>query len=397
MSDLRRTDRRPVLLVLSERLPVPPWDGGRLRFRGILNGLTESWRVRLAAFADGREGPGEVARWHKRCDEIVLVPAPRRPALRALRQLLAPEPLNVSAYASAELAVVSRRMAVGAGAAWVSRLRMCPFVPAGIGAVAVDFTDALSRYAQSLVESPSVLHRWYGRLDAGRLLRFEASAARAATISFCASPVDADFLSRTSGTAVEVLPNAVPRADVRAVRGRPRGVRILYVGSFRYAPNRWAGDWLARKVWPWVRRLDPDATLTVATSGGDARRFVEAGARVVFGARNLEPLYAMASAAAVPGEMRGGTRLKLLEAVAFGVPVVATPAGAEGLPFRPGRELLVEKDAEPFARALVEASVPARSRSLAVAARSTLLRTLTWEHVLPPAFARFRRAMALRA
>lgn len=383
------------VLALSECLPVAPWDGGRVRFRAVLEALARRWKVRLVSFVDGNESSENIAELRTLCESVEVVPRPADLRRRIAGGLFSTLPLNVAAYSGSELGERARTAGAGADAVWVNRVRMWPYVPPGIRPVAMDFTDSLARFTDSLLEAPSFAHRWYGRIDHPRLARYETEVARTCDLAFCASPVDAEWLSTRSGRAVQTLPNAVSRADVGTVRQRACGVSVLFVGSMRYAPNAWACRWFCEWVWPRVRLAAPGATLTVAGSGRALYAPLMVGARVVVGQPDLRTLYREASVVVVPGFVRGGTRFKLLEAVANGVPVVTTTASAEGLPFRDGKDLLVRSDPDSFARAAIEASDARRGAALARSARAVLLRELTWERALPRALGSLEKAMRL--
>jgi glycosyltransferase involved in cell wall biosynthesis len=126
--------------------------------------------------------------------------------------------------------------------------------------------------------------------------------------------------------------------------------RILFVGSMSYHANIRAAVDFTRTVWPGIRERFPKWRLTLA--GSDPAPAVralgdEANVEVTGTVADIRPYYAEAIAAIVPMRTGGGTRLKILEAMAAGVPVVSTPLGAEGLAVSPGVDILIaEKDGD---------------------------------------------------
>ena len=114
-----------------------------------------------------------------------------------------------------------------------------------------------------------------------------------------------------------------------------RGATLMFVASFGYMPNVDAAVWFVRAVWPALRARLPRAKLWLV--GRDPPASIIAlrhrpGVTVTGGVPDLAPLYARASLALVPLRAGGGTRIKLLEALGQGVPVVATRIGAAGIP-----------------------------------------------------------------
>jgi len=395
---------RPRLLVLSECLPLPAHDGGRVRFWNILRALASRVDVHLLSFAPAENPPAvsDLQALRQCCVRVDFVPiSGARMRWNVVAALFSPRPLNVAAYRSPAMLAAATVAIATCDAVWVNRLRMLPYARPAKVPVALDLTDSMARFTMSLRKAGSGFARGaYAVVDGPRLFRAESTAVRAATLSFAASPVDAEYLSAASGKRVSVLPNAVSRDSVRrlrpAKRREGRAPSVLFVGSMSYLPNRMAARWLAREVWPRVLALHPTAELVVAGSGQGDWKVAAAGARLEMDRPELAPLYQVASVCAVPGRTRGGTRFKLLEAVAAGVPVVATPEGAEGLPFVGGRDLLIASEPGEFAARIVEASDPRVGSRLAESAQRVLVRELTWEKVLPPVVRRVEE-MAERA
>jgi glycosyltransferase involved in cell wall biosynthesis len=130
-----------------------------------------------------------------------------------------------------------------------------------------------------------------------------------------------------------VVPNAVANHEMRA--RRDDGATLIFVASFGYIPNVDAAVWFVREVWPGLRARLPRVKLWLV--GRDPPASIVAlrhypGVTVTGSVPDLAPLYARASLALVPLRAGGGTRIKLLEALGQGVPVIATPIGAAGIP-----------------------------------------------------------------
>jgi len=174
---------------------------------------------------------------------------------------------------------------------------------------------------------------------------------------FISGPADRHRLARRHpGLNPIVIANPAP--DTAPLPRRDDGHTVLFVGSFGYLPNRDGISWFIDAVWPLVHAARPAARLRIV--GRDLPDSVKGSG----GQRNIEPVgavddlapdYASASIAIAPLRAGGGTRIKLIEAAAFGVPIVSTRLAARGLSFGTAESLWLADTAEAFAAAMVDA------------------------------------------
>ena len=153
----------------------------------------------------------------------------------------------------------------------------------------------------------------------------------------------------------DVLPNVYPAMSFPAKREH-NPFRFLFVGQLGYVPNADAVRWFVEEVWPRVRkRTDREVALDVVGAGASRtlawRLKSTSGVRFWARVETLDRIYSEAGAVIVPLRTGGGTRIKVLEAFARGVPVIATAVGAEGLDVTNGRDLLIADTDEDFADA----------------------------------------------
>jgi glycosyltransferase involved in cell wall biosynthesis len=159
---------------------------------------------------------------------------------------------------------------------------------------------------------------------------------------------------------VRYVPNVVDVAAIDADahrRGRPAAGaarRILMVGDFTYPPNRGGRELLVGSVLPRVWRTLPDVRLTIAGRGMDAWQAPDARIEVAGFVDSLAALYAQADCVVVPLIEGAGTPVKFIEALAYGVPVVATPKAARGLDVVAGVHYREGEDVETLAQGIVE-------------------------------------------
>jgi glycosyltransferase involved in cell wall biosynthesis len=189
------------------------------------------------------------------------------------------------------------------------------------------------------------------RWDAHRWDRVQLDAMRRARVAVVASEADQQRLGMGD---IAVVPNTYPVPQVQA--GKPAVAAppvISFVGLLTYPPNADAVRHLAREIVPRVRAVDPSVRFrAVGRHDGILPRECPS---VSFAGEvdDIEPELGGTDAVAVPVRVGSGTRVKILEAFAHGVPVVSTRVGAEGLAVRDGAHLLLADDPDAFAAACV--------------------------------------------
>ena len=205
--------------------------------------------------------------------------------------------------------------------------------------------------------------------------RRESEALRAVDRVWTLTREDADALAASSGVPrdrFDVMPFGIdlavlspaPRAAAGTAPDRPPAPRpaeapptVLFFGSFVADFNRDALDWLLDAIWPALRRRMPEARLRVAGSGLDEARQArvrQAGAEYRGAVDDVAALYAAADVVLIPLRFGGGLRIRLLEALACGRAIVATPVGIGGIEGRPGTHFAVADDPEGLAQAVAE-------------------------------------------
>jgi glycosyltransferase involved in cell wall biosynthesis len=239
---------------------------------------------------------------------------------------------------------------------------------------------------RTAAEQTSTWKRLYLRRESRLLARSERRAADLAAGLFAVSEDDASYFRQLRARSTYVVPNGV---DCAAYESLPAARRLapptlLYVGCMSWGPNVAAAEFLATRVLPRVREAVPGAGLAVV--GRDPTAAVRAlgrlpGVEVTGAVPDVLPYLRAASALAVPLEAGGGTRLKILEAFAAGLPVVSTPVGCEGLGVAAGEHLVVA-DRDHFVTALVELlKDPAAGERLASRARRLARGRFDWAAV----------------
>jgi glycosyltransferase involved in cell wall biosynthesis len=217
------------------------------------------------------------------------------------------------------------------------------------------------------LESRSARHLAGLLLAQGDVERAELEESRAVTLAtaersaltrcrrvFVASPHDIAALQGLGPAEVDVLPNVVGLPDALPPAAGPPW-RILFVGTLGYEPNVEGLLWFATSVWPELRRAASDKTVIDIVGAGwlpGVQRLRRIDGIHVHGASpDVRPWYAGAHVAIVPIHAGGGTRIKALEAFAYGRPVVGTSFGLGGLDVEPDIHALIADEPGEFAAA----------------------------------------------
>lgn len=377
---------RPDVLVVSSELPWPLNTGGHLRTFHLLCALAARCRVRLVTVVERADDPGlAVLEGHG----ITVIPAvcgPRnqvREGLRAVRAALRREPyVMFHRHNRSPLRDALRRALAQRSPALVYLDHLDPLAfHASLPRVPLvaDLHNVYSTLAARVADEHSGPLRLYLQREAALLAAMERRVATAANLLFTVSSQEKAVFEGLGARDVRLVPNGVDcAAFARFDTGRTHADPVvLYLGALSWQPNAAAAAFLARHVIARLRTKYPTARLRIVgrQPGPEVRGLAALpGVEVHADVPEIGPYLAGASVLAVPLDSGGGTRLKILDAFAAGLPVVSTAVGAEGIDARHGEHLLLaERDA--FADTLGEALAdPARATRLATAAR-TLVRT----------------------
>lgn len=374
------------VLVILPSLPFPPDDGGKLRSAHLVRHLAAEHDVALVCFGSGEQRP-QHNREHagaglQRLDVVPLpVPASR------VTTLLSPAPSEVETFKSEAMAdLVATLVAefspdvVLAGdpaltqyvTPYGGRIRVLDY--------ACEFTLQFRRLQTISRGSQRVL--WL--LRRLKMVRYMRHAADHYDLCVVNSDQDRQALLASSPgwRKVAVVPNGLDLAGYPLNMAAPEPNTLVFPGAVSYPPNRDAVAYYVDAIHPRVRAQVPEARLLItgAVPEGTAAPRV-AGVEYTGYVPDVRRPIAEAWACLVP--MRagcGGPRLKVLEALALGTPVVSTSIGAEGLDGTPGRDILIADDPAGFAADTVAVlrSRDLRNR-LAAAGRQLVVEQYNWE------------------
>ncbi|HLU40091.1 MAG TPA: TIGR03087 family PEP-CTERM/XrtA system glycosyltransferase [Planctomycetota bacterium] len=383
------------VLFLAQRVPYPPDRGDRITTHHFLRHLlARGARVRVGCFAEDAVDL-DAAAVLRRDVEAVCAPRVSRRVRRftSLRGLLRGQPLTLPFFAhrglARTLAEWTRRDPPDL--VWVYSSGMAQFAlalpPAPVRLMQFAELDS-DKWRQFAERSRGIARAIYAR-EARLLLEFERTVARAFTISTVVSEVERDlFRAHIPDVDPLVLPNGV---DVDRFRpgddARREPHAAIFTGVMDYEPNVDGITWFVVHAWPKVRARVPDARLFVVGSRPVAAvRALHGkdGVEVTGRVPEVPPWLDRAAVAVAPLRLARGVQNKVLEAMSAGLPVVATPAAAQGLgAASAGHDgLLVADDADAIARHVGDLMLdPAQARRRGAAAAAFVRAAFRWEHM----------------
>lgn len=190
--------------------------------------------------------------------------------------------------------------------------------------------------------------------ERARMLAFERGLLARASESWMVSEAEIAAARELCPAAhLRYVPNVIDVRAIAPVEPDASRRRAIFVASFAYTPNLDGLRFLLDAVFPRVWRELPDAELVLVGAGLSRPPSRDPRVRALGFVADLREAYAHASCAVVPLLAGGGSPLKFIEALAYGLPVIATPRAAAGLDVRDGEHCLLAGDAEQFAAALV--------------------------------------------
>lgn len=237
---------------------------------------------------------------------------------------------------------------------------------------------ALERRLQALGPNPQV------ERDLARWKRFERRIWTEADVVLTVSAEEAAVVDDTVGTPkARIVPNGVDLGFFRFEERRPSKT-LIFLGNLAHSPNAIGLDRFLREVWPEVSLRNPGVGLEIVGDGASPAllRYADQNVRFIGFVDDVRDSMARAALMVVPIVSGGGTRLKVLEAMAAGVPVVSTPLGCEGLGVRDGEHVVLAELDKPFADAVVRALEQfAEARRIAANARRHVEAHFSWDAV----------------
>jgi len=379
------------ILFLSRWFPYPADNGSRIRIINLIRRLSARHQVHLISFSSERVPPEHLAMMRQYCARVDVVPyEPFRPrGLKALAGYFSLRPRSVLATYSAQLQScvkqVARASSIDLVIASQIDMALYPLALPGVPRLLeeLEVTTVYDEYARQ----SAPLQRARGRLTWWKLSRYVAELLPAYQGCTAVSQLECERIRSAvpSYDRLAVIPNGIDVCGLPRDLGAPAPDTLVYAGALSFPPNFRAIEFFLREVFPLIRARRPNVRLLVTGRSDPATRArLPAADGVVFTGYldDVRPTIAGAWLSIVPLREGAGTRLKVLESLALGTPVVATRKGAEGLDLCPGRDLLIADEPADFAAAVLRVLCDEELRqTLGQSGRQTVAAKYDWRMI----------------
>ncbi len=379
------------ILFLSRWFAYPPDNGSKIRIYHLLRRLAETHEVDLISFAAGPVLQTHARALREFCRLVQVVPYRtfRSRSSRAMLGYLSRQPRSVIDTFSEEMEMLAgdalreRRHDV----VIASQLDMAPYATARQGVVRVlEELELTQPYERACAPGPVGV-----RLRAGLTWRKQSAYVTDLLDKFQGCTVVSEdervLAERLCPEHIDlaVIPNGVDLDMARPEWGDPEPDTIVYAGALTYGPNFEAVRYFVTEILPTVRAARPGVQLRVTGSleGVPRHRLPQSEGITLTGyLDDVRPVVGRSWVSVAPLLRGGGTRLKILESLALGTPVVANAKGAQGLDLIPGKEILIAEDPRAFAEALIRLLGDAELRArLSAAGREAVEMRYGWKAI----------------
>ena len=372
------------VLFLSPRQCWPTTTGAKLREFHLARHVAREAELTLLAFSG--QPMSEALAF---CREVIVVPPPERyTSWKLLRGILGRDPVPVLNYTSdamrEALAQLLARVPFDivqiegtpmAGYAGMIARRLNP------PAILYDWHNIESELMRRFAVQAGFAKKIYANFTADRLAALERRMLAGNAAHIVCSDREKERLQAIAPNAfVQVVENGVDCDSFSDSTNQSRD-SLVFVGSMDYHANIESAVDFAKEIWPRARVEFPNLRLKLVGSNPapPVRALAaEPGIEVTGTVPDIGPYYSAAVAAIVPLKTGGGTRLKILEALAAGVPVISTRAGAEGLVLTPGEHLIIAETRDEWLGAIRRVFDPQAAAALSAAGRKQVRDRYDW-------------------
>ena len=364
------------ILYLSQLVPYPIDAGPKVRSYHVLQYLASAGHdVTLVAFERPNDQPEQLAHLRRYCSDIYTIPIVRSRAkdlwhlgLSVLQNqpfLIARDHVAAMQALIASLVQEKQFDAIHADQLWMAQYALgARAYLNGQGAkpmLLVDQHNAVHLIPQRLAESEeNPLKRRVLEREARMMKRYESETCMQFDHVVWVTDEDRRIIEGVSPGSLDsvTIPICIDPEVKSELRRQPAPRRVTFLGGLHWPPNAAGIVWFAREVWPQVLELVPDALLTII--GKDPPQALRnkngdiANLDVTGYIDDPEPFLVETAVFIVPLHAGGGMRVKIIDAWSWGLPIVSTTVGAEGINYQDGEDIIIADGKDAFAKAVVK-------------------------------------------
>jgi glycosyltransferase involved in cell wall biosynthesis len=366
------------ILLLTQVLPYPPDSGPKVKTWNVLKYLAQQHAVTLVSFVRGDQS-ADVAHLRRYCAAVHTVPITRGAlpdGLALLRSLVNGQPWMMVRDDRVEMRALVDKLAADNqfDVVHADQHNMCQYAARVPGAFKLfDAHNALwvlyKRLAETMPHGP---RRWLLERDWRLLKTYEADLCRDFDATTVVIEEDRAALETALGarSTIAVIPITVDTDEEQRVTRKPEAGRVVFAGTMYWPPNIDGVQWFAREVWPLIRRQRSETAADILGSRPPAEIVAlgqnGSGLNVTGYVDSLVPYLQQCGVFIVPLRAGGGMRVKILNALSHGLPIVSTTLGCEGIQVTHEKDILIADTPPAFAEAVLRVlNEPALAQRLA--------------------------------
>ncbi len=378
------------ILFLSGWFPAPANNGSKIRILNLLRELSKKHELSLVSFADEPNANPNAVELYSICRDVQVVAPSQSEAGRryTVSGLWSRTPRSLSAAYSTEMAArIKQTLAAKKyDVVIASQLTMASYKSCFGGLPALFEEVEVGVLYDQFIKASSLKQRVRYGMTWKKHRQYLAWLLRQYRACTVASEPERELVKSLlpESRTVQVIPNGL---DLDAYADIPRTEQpntLIFTGSFRYSANHDAMVWFLKEVYPEVTAQLPDVQLKITGDHANLELPTAKNVTRTGYVNDVRPLVASSCVSLAPLRVGGGTRLKILEAMALHTPVVATTKGAEGLAARNNEHLLIADTPDEFARAVIRLLQDSQlRRRLANNAYQLVQNKYDWAAVMP--------------
>lgn len=380
------------ILMITPYLPYPLLSGGQIRTYNLLKNLKDKHEIHLYSIIKDKAEKKYTSELKKFCQSVNVFKRSRNPftARNVLLAGITPYPFLVTR----NLPIKARSVLTDVLAKdefdliHAETFYVMPNIPqTRVPTLLVEQTIEYLVYQDFVKQFAIKLLKPFLMFDVYKIKFWEKHYWRKATRLATMSEEDKNFILQSIPRAkINVVANGVDVGYFEEVKRQEPGTPVvLFVGQFKWLPNRDAVDYIYKEIWPLIKNKIPECKLWIV-GRHPTREIKDLGKDtdvvVDEGIEDIRQAYAGASVLLAPIRSGRGTKYKILEAMASGTPVVATKLGIEGIKARDGEQVLIGETSQELAAKTAESlQNKIKSQKLARSAKKLILKQYSWKKI----------------
>lgn len=352
------------ILVISPTFPYPSDAGAKIRIYNTIKELSKNHRINLMSMTTDNVENSHISHMNSFCDDIYVYKIKSNRYIPSIKTLLTKKPYRVNKFLNKEFAkIINEELKENNyDIIWCNFFNMAVYLKDSYirnSYVILDQHNADEIFWQSYVDSKNIVHKFLAKKNIINLRGFREKHIDKFDLILSVSKQDKEFTEKwlSSDIDVSMVPNGV---DISYYNNENKvGVKeknIIFCGSMDVTMNIEAVKDFVKHVFPKVKREIPGVKFwVVGRNPVESIRNLSNDSIIVTGTvDDVRPYYEKAKISVAPFEFGGGTKLKVTESLAMGVPMVATSIGAQGIDVVDEEHILVRDDWDEFAKGIIE-------------------------------------------